>query len=92
MAGSRYFLDFSPDFEKKLKKFKKQDPILIKRLEQQIAKILRDPILGKPLRNVLRNCRRVQIGSFVLIYEITESSAVRLLDFDHHDRIYKFLL
>ena len=48
MAESQYFLDSSPDFEKKIK-----------------------------------------IGSFVLIYEVTES-AVRLLDFDHHDRIYKF--
>ena len=91
MAGPQYFLDSSPGFEEKIRKLKKQDPILVKRLEQQVAKILREPILGKPLRNVLRNCRRVQIGSFVLVYEITES-AVRLLDFDHHDRIYKFLI
>ncbi len=90
MAGPQYFLDSSPGFEKSIRKLKKQDPILVKRLEQQVVKILRDPILGKPLRNVLRNCRRVQIGSFVLIYEVTES-AIRLLDFDHHDRVYKFL-
>ena len=90
MVGPQYFLDSSPDFEKRIRKLKKQDPVLVGRLERQVAKILREPILGKPLRNVLRNCRRVQIGSFVLIYEITES-AVRLLDFDHHDRIYKFL-
>jgi len=90
MAGPQYFLDSSPDFEKKIRKLKKQDTILVRRLEQQVAKILREPILGKPLRNVLRNCRRVQVGPFVLIYEVTES-AVRLLDFDHHDRVYKFL-
>ncbi|MEK7209266.1 MAG: type II toxin-antitoxin system RelE/ParE family toxin [Patescibacteria group bacterium] len=84
MVEQRYFLDSSPDFEKKIRKLKRQDPILVKRLTQQVAKILREPILGKPLRNVLRNCRRVQVGSFVLIYEVTES-AVRLLDFDHHD-------
>ena len=67
MVEPKYFLDFSSGFEEKIKKLKKQDPVLIKRLEQQIAKILREPILGKPLRNVLRNLRRVQIGSFVLI-------------------------
>ena len=89
MADQIYFLDFSPKFKELIKKLKKQDPVLVKRLEQQVVKILHEPTLGKPLRNVLRNCRRVHIGSFVLVYEVTES-AVRLLHFDHHARIYKF--
>ncbi|MBI2099917.1 MAG: type II toxin-antitoxin system mRNA interferase toxin, RelE/StbE family [Candidatus Vogelbacteria bacterium] len=61
---------------------------LLKKLEHQIAKILREPIFGKPLRNVMRNYRRVHINSFVLVYEIV-GQVIRLLDFDHHDRIYK---
>ena len=84
MADQIYFLDFSPKFKELIKKLKKQDPVLVK---SSIPAVM---ILSKkPLRNVLRNCRRVHIGSFVLVYEVTES-AVRLLHFDHHDRIYKF--
>lgn len=88
MSGSQYFLEFSGEFERQIKRLKKHDPTLVRKLDQQVAKILREPILGKPLRNVLRNCRRVHIGSFVLIYEIV-GSVIRLLYFDHHDRIYK---
>jgi len=38
-----------------------------------------------------QNKRRVHIGgSFVLIYEINEEQKiVTLLDFDHHDNVYK---
>jgi len=45
-------------------------------------------MLGKPLRNTLRNYRRVHVDPFVLLYEI-RMLEVRLMDFDHHDKIYK---
>ena len=58
-------------------------------LEAGVTKILRDPMLGKPLRNKFRGNRRVHIaGPFVLLYEIV-GTEIRLLDFDHHDKIYK---
>jgi addiction module RelE/StbE family toxin len=39
----------------------------------------------------MKGARRVHISkSFVLVYEIDEKSkVVRLLDYDHHDKIYK---
>jgi mRNA-degrading endonuclease RelE of RelBE toxin-antitoxin system len=39
----------------------------------------------------MQNKRRVHVGGpFVLIYEINEKERlVTLLDFDHHDNIYK---
>ena len=82
-----YVLVIPPEFERILKSLKKK-PELFRKLRNQIIKILREPQLGKPLRNVLRNYRRVHIGSYVLIYEI-QKQEVRLMDFDHHDRIYK---
>lgn len=88
MAKNGYYLDLAPGLEDNLAKIKKRDPALIHQLDRQVAKILREPSLGKPLRNVLKNCRRVQVSSFVLVYEVI-SQTVRLLDFDHHDRIYK---
>ncbi len=83
-----YVIVLGPRLEEILKRLKSKDNVLLARLEKQIDKIAREPILGKPLRNVLRNYRRVQVDSFVLIYEI-HGAEIRLLDFDHHDRIYK---
>lgn len=89
MADSvQYTLDLTYRYKDSLKRIKRSKPDLLPPLEKGIAKILRDPTLGKPLRNELRNNRRIQIGSFVLLYEIA-GAEIRLLDFDHHDRVYK---
>ena len=63
--------------------------MLFQKLRKQIEKIVENPVFGKPLRNVLRNYRRVHVDdSFVLVYEIYQYS-IQLIDFDHHDNIYK---
>ena len=53
--------------------------------------ILADPYRFKPLRRPMQNKRRVHVGGpFVLIYGIDEKEQlVTLLDFGHHDNIYK---
>lgn len=79
---------FSIEFVKILEKMAKKDKPGVKNIEEQVYKIAANPIIGKPLRNVLKNYRRVHIGSFVLIYKI-ESDEVTFMDYDHHDRIYK---
>lgn len=86
--SKKYTLIVPLEFERILKKLKKKKPEILQLLEKQISKILKDPTVGKPLRNTLRNCRRVHVDSFVLIYEVYMGE-VRLLDFDHHDIIYK---
>lgn len=70
------------------KTLKKRKPSLYKNLQKQVFKVVREPSLGKPLRNIFKNQSRVHVGSFVLIYEFSDSE-VRLLDFDHHDKVYK---
>ena len=85
--SSKYILAVPPEFERILKSLRKKRSLL-KQLDARVGKILMEPKLGKPLRNVLRNYRRVHINSYVLIYEIYHNE-VRLLDFDHHDRVYK---
>lgn len=85
---SQYILKTSPLFERISKTLKKKKPSLLALLEKQITKVLREPLLGKPLRNVLKNYRRIHLGSFVLVYKI-EGNEIHLIDFDHHDKIYK---
>lgn len=84
-----YTLTLAYQYKDSLKRVKRNKPDLLVSLEAGVAKVLRNPELGKPLRNVLRNRRQIHIaGSFVLLYEIA-GTEVRLLDFDHHNKIYK---
>lgn len=83
-----YTVVFTDKFDGIAKLFKKRRPDIFERLYKQIVKLSRNPKFGKPLKNVMRNQRRIHVGSFVLIYEINQGK-VRLLDFDHHDKIYK---
>ena len=86
--GKQYTVVFDPALDRVLHLLKKKKPSLFNKVSAQIEKVMRAPVLGKPLRNVLRNYRRIHVGSFVLIYEIKDTE-IRFLDFDHHDRIYK---
>jgi YafQ family addiction module toxin component len=84
----KYSLSHGPDFKRILKRLNREKT-LRDELDKGVEKILNNPFLGKPLRHSLRNYRRIHIeGSFVLLYEI-QGSMVILIDFDHHDRIYK---
>lgn len=86
---ARFTLELSPRYRDSLKKVKRNKPDLLAPLEVGVTKILRDPTVGKPLRYDLKGNRRVHIaGPFVLVYEIVNTE-IRLLDFDHHDKIYK---
>ncbi len=64
---------------------------MIELIYRKVKDILDDPYRFKPLRKPLQNKRRVHVGgAFVLIYEINEEErVVTLLEFDHHDNIYK---
>lgn len=79
---------FSPYVDKVFRRIASKDARLHERIEEQLVKLASEPNLGKPLRYSLKNRRRLHIGSFVVLYEIT-GREVKVLDFDHHDRIYK---
>ena len=71
-------------------KLKKKDVVRANILKRKIKKILENPFIGKPLRSRLAGIRRVHVRPFVLTYEILENEKiVRLLDYDHHDNIYR---
>ncbi len=62
---------------------------LTRRLKKKMVEILENPHHSKPLRNVLKNKRRVHIASFVLIFEIIEAEKkVVFHTFRHHDEAY----
>jgi YafQ family addiction module toxin component len=86
-----YKLYVKKRLDRKLKKLKKKDREMLQIISRKVEDILDNPYRFKPLRKPLQNKKRVHVGgSFVLTYEVDEDAGiVTLLDFDHHDNIYK---
>lgn len=79
-----------PGVQKEIEKLFKKDKIRYEYIKKKLKNLAEQPEIGKPLRNVLKGKRRVQIGSFVLIYEIDKNdNKITLLTFEHHDNAYK---
>ncbi|MFA4956415.1 MAG: type II toxin-antitoxin system RelE/ParE family toxin [Candidatus Methanoperedens sp.] len=84
-----YIIQLDIVLEKTLDKLKKKDKSLYQRVIYKIIEISKNPELGKPLRNVLKGKRRIQVGSFVLFYSIDKKNEiVTFLEFEHHDNAY----
>ena len=86
-----YKLAIKEGLDKKFKKLQRNDKELLRLIEKKVQNILAEPHRFKPLRKPLQNKRRVHVGgSYVLVYEVNEGKkVVTLMDFDHHDNIYK---
>ena len=84
-------LAIKESLDRKFKRLRTKDKEMLQLIEKKVSEILTDPYRFKPLRKPMQNKRRVHVGGpFVLIYEINEKEKlVTLLDFDHHDNIYK---
>jgi len=85
-----YSIRLEHQLEKNLNKLGKKDQKTHDRVINKILELSQNPYEGKPLRKVLKGKWRVHIGSFVLIYQIEETSrTVTFLVFEHHDNAYK---
>ena len=85
-----YFLATKPNVDKIFSKLEKKNPKQLKIIFNKLKEVVEDPYHFKPLKGDMRGARRVHIDkSFVLTFEIDENNkVVRLLDYDHHDKIY----
>ena len=86
-----YILDVSDKVDGKLKKLEKKNPKQLEIINKKIKQIQEFPQHFKSLRYDMKGVKRVHIDkSFVLTFEIDEKNQiVRILDYDHHDNIYK---
>jgi len=86
----KYSLYVSEELDRTFRKLAGKDKKQLSIINKKIEQILENPYHFKPLRGDMHGARRIHIDkSFVLIYEIDEKNkAIRLLDYDHHDRIY----
>ena len=76
--------EFGPHFEKRFKKIKNQ--ALKIKLKKQIAKIIENPEIGKPMMHSRKGTRELYIFPFRLSYTyLKEENKIIFLDFYHKD-------
>jgi len=74
------------EFDRHVKSIRDGD--LLEKVKKQINKIIDNPAVGKPLRNVLRGERTIYVKPFRLIYSV-EGDTLFLLRFLHRKKAYK---
>ena len=85
-----YDLEVGEALDKAFRKLVKKDRKQIEQINKKVLEIRKNPYLEKPLKAPLQGRRRAHIGSFVLVYSIDETRrTVKLLEYDHHDKVYK---
>ncbi|MBA2840956.1 mRNA interferase RelE/StbE/toxin YoeB [Methanococcus maripaludis] len=85
-----YDLLISKKADKKLKKHSR-DKKFIEAVNKKVSEILENPEHYKPLRGDMHGSRRAHVqSSYVIVYEI-DGNIVRLLDIEHHDKVYLIL-
>ena len=70
-------------FDKKLNKVKDKNMRL--KIYKQIKKIIENPEIGKPMKNVRKDTREVYISPYRLSYKF-EGKTIIFLDFYHKDK------
>lgn len=84
-----YSLEIEEEVSKSFRKLLKKDRAQLEAVNKKIEQILADPYQFKPLRHPLEGLRRVHVGSFVLIYRITENPpTIQIIKYKHHDEAY----
>jgi len=85
-----YSAEPSPLFEKKMKRLRKKDGLRYERVRKKIIEICAEPHRYTALGNVMAGLMHVHIDPYVVTFAIDEPrKLVRLIDFDHHDKVYK---
>jgi len=83
---------FSDKLQKILRVLKKKNPVIFAAVKKKTRQIISCDETSiehfKNLRHDLSHLKRVQIGSFVLVFRV-ERNTIIFEDLDHHDRIYK---
>ena len=79
---------FSPRLDKQLRKLKKKDPVMHKRVEKKVLEIIENPEPYKTLKYLHGKYKRVHIDPYVLLFTV-EDDSVEFLALEHHDRAYE---
>ena len=83
-----YSYKFSPQLDKELRKLKKKDPVMFKRVKKKVQEIVQNPEPYKTLLHLHGKYKRVHLDPYVLLFTV-EGDAIEFLALEHHDKAYK---
>ncbi|MAF50726.1 MAG: hypothetical protein CMH64_01415 [Nanoarchaeota archaeon] len=76
--------EFKSNFLRKISKIR--DEFTKEKIKKQVKKIVENPEIGKPMKNVRKGTREVYVSPFRLSYKyLKEENKVILLDLYHKD-------
>ena len=78
---------FSPQLDKQLRKLKKKDPVMFKRVEKKVLEIAENPEPYKTLLHLHGKYKRVHLDPYVLLFTV-EGDVIEFLAIEHHDKAY----
>ena len=85
-----YLIEVSELADKKFYKIAKKNKVLFEAIAKKMEELKVNPEHFKPLRHSMRGIRRIHFGHFVMLFEIDyKRGMVKILDFDHHDKVYE---
>jgi len=85
-----YSLEVKEGVDRKFRRMAQRDRKRLEAVDRKVQEILEDPHRFKPLRAPMHDMRRVHVGPLVLVYRTDEGrKVVILLDFEHHDAVYR---
>jgi len=86
---NKYHVEISTKLQREFKKLKKKNLTLLIAINKKVQEIRLDPESYKNLNAPQNNLKRVQIGSFVLLFSVNDQTkTVTLENFEHHDDAY----
>lgn len=83
-----YSYKFSPQLNKQLRKLKKKDAVMYKRVEKKVLEIAENPEPYKTLKYMQSKYKGVHIDPYVLLFTV-EGDAIEFLALEHHDKAYE---
>ena len=83
-----YSYKFSPQLDKQLRKLKKKDPLMYKRVQKKVLEIVDNPVPYKTLRYMRSRYKRVHLDPYVLLFTV-EGDVIEFLVIEHHDKAYE---
>jgi YafQ family addiction module toxin component len=85
--------EISENLEQILVRILKKDKILYEQIRKKISEIVNSEDIEhyKNLKYNMKDCKRVHIGHFVLVFRFDKTNNTIIFDdFDHHDKIYLY--
>ena len=85
-----YNIVLLPQAEKFYRKLFHSNRDLLKRIDQALESLKKNPLIGKPLKDKLKGRYSLRVGVYRMIYSVERKKVtIYVLDIGHHREVYR---